>query len=130
MKNWVELINEKLQGWWVSLIKLLPNLVLALLVIILAILIGRFVRRNLYRLLSRISAKASFNSLFATITQIVVLLIGLFIALDILQLNKAVSSLLAGAGIIGIILGFAFQDITSNFIAGIYIAFKKPFDIG
>lgn len=130
MKNWVELINEKLQGWWVSFIKLLPNLVLALLVIILAILIGRFVRRNLYRLLTRVSAKASFSSLFATITQIVVLLIGLFIALDILHLNKAVSSLLAGAGIIGIILGFAFQDITSNFIAGIYIAFKKPFDIG
>ena len=45
-------------------------------------------------------------------------------------MNKAVSSLLAGAGIIGIILGFAFQDITSNFIAGIYIALKKPFDIG
>jgi small conductance mechanosensitive channel len=41
-----------------------------------------------------------------------------------------VSSLLAGAGIIGIILGFAFQDITSNFISGVYIALKKPFDIG
>ena len=126
----MELIKEKLYSWWISFIKLLPELVLALLVILFAIVIGRFVRRNLYKLLIRISAKTSFSSLFATITQIVILLIGLFIALDILQLNKAVSSLLAGAGIIGIILGFAFQDITSNFIAGIYIALKKPFDIG
>lgn len=126
----MELINEKLRSWWTSFIKLLPELVLAMLVIIVAIIVGRFVRRNLYRLLIRVSAKASFSSLFATITQLIVLLVGLFIALDILQLNKAVSSLLAGAGIIGIILGFAFQDITSNFIAGIYIALKKPFDIG
>ena len=107
----MELIKEKLYSWWISFIKLLPELVLALLVILFAIVIGRFVRRNLYKLLIRISAKTSFSSLFATITQIVILLIGLFIALDILQLNKAVSSLLAGAGIIGIILGFAFQDI-------------------
>jgi len=126
----MELINEKLQSWWTSLIKLLPELVVALLVIILAIIIGRLVRKNLYKLLIRISSRTSFSSLFATITQIIILLVGLFIALDILQLNKAVSSLLAGAGIIGIILGFAFQDITSNFIAGIYIALKKPFDIG
>lgn len=126
----MELINEKLHSWWIAFIKLLPELVLALVVIVVAVIIGRFVRRNLYTLLIRISAKASFSSLFATITQIVILLVGLFIALDILQLNKAVSSLLAGAGIIGIILGFAFQDITSNFIAGIYIALKKPFDIG
>lgn len=130
MKHWIEIINEKLQGWWVSFIRLLPDLVLALVVIIMAVFAGRFVRKNLYKLLIRTSAKTSASSLFATITQIIVLLTGLFIALDILQLNKAVSSLLAGAGIIGIILGFAFQDITSNFIAGFYIAFKKPFDIG
>jgi small conductance mechanosensitive channel len=126
----MELINEKLRHWWVAFIKLLPDLVLALLVIVLAVIIGKFIRRNLYKILIRASAKPSFSSLFATIMQIVVLLTGLFFALDILQLNKAVSSLLAGAGIIGIILGFAFQDITSNFISGVYITLKKPFDLG
>lgn len=130
MKNAVELINDKLENWWASLIRLLPNLLLALLILALAIIIARLVRRSLYQLTIRISGKPSVSSLIATILQVVVLLTGLFIALDILQLNKAVSSLLAGAGIIGIILGFAFQDITANFIAGVYIALKKPFDIG
>lgn len=126
----MELINEKLQHWWISFIQLLPNLVLALLVIVLSVMAGRFVRKAFYRLIIRLSGKPSVSSLFSTIMQVIILFIGLFFALDILQLNKAVSSLLAGAGIIGIILGFAFQDITSNFIAGIYIALKKPFDIG
>ncbi len=128
--NWAEMIGRKLTAWWNGFIVHLPNLLLAAIVIIIAIVLGRVFRRAMYGLIFRISGKPSVGSLFATIGQIVILFVGLFFALDILKLNQAVSSLLAGAGIIGIILGFAFQDITSNFIAGIYIAFKKPFDIG
>jgi small conductance mechanosensitive channel len=51
-------------------------------------------------------------------------------ALDIMELNKTVSSILAGVGIIGLALGFAFQDLTSNFISGAFIALKRPFDVG
>lgn len=47
-----------------------------------------------------------------------------------MNLDKTVSSLLAGAGVIGLALGFAFQEIASNFIAGILIAFRKPYRIG
>ena len=68
--------------------------------------------------------------MLGNISYVLILFIGLFVALDILQLNKAVASLLAGAGVIGIVLGFAFQDLSSNFISGIFIAFKKPFDVG
>jgi small conductance mechanosensitive channel len=38
--------------------------------------------------------------------------------------------LLAGAGIVGLALGFAFQDLTANFISGVFIAFRKPFEVG
>ncbi len=130
MKDWTEIFSEKLHAWGVSFVKLLPNLLLALLIFVIGILAGKFVRKVFFKIILRISSKISVASLFSTIMQLVIVFIGLFIALDILQLNKALSSLLAGAGIIGIILGFAFQDITSNFIAGIYIAFKKPFDVG
>lgn len=47
-----------------------------------------------------------------------------------LNLDKTVTSLLAGAGIIGLALGFAFQDIATNFIAGFFMAVKRPFKIG
>jgi small-conductance mechanosensitive channel len=52
------------------------------------------------------------------------------VALNILNLDKAVASLLAGVGIVGLALGFAFQDLSSNFISGLYMAFRKPFEIG
>jgi len=69
-------------------------------------------------------------SLLSATLYIAVVSIGTFVALSILQLDKAVTSLLAGAGILGLALGFAFQDIASNFIAGILMATRKPFRVG
>jgi len=50
--------------------------------------------------------------------------------LSILKLNTAVTSILAGAGIIGLALAFAFQDIAANFISGIFISFRRPLRVG
>ena len=57
-------------------------------------------------------------------------IVGLFVALGILNLDKTVTSLLAGVGIIGLALGFAFQDAAANFISGIYLAIKSPINVG
>ena len=37
--------------------------------------------------------------------------------------------MLAGAGVVGLALAFAFQDIAANFISGIFISFRKPLHI-
>lgn len=47
-----------------------------------------------------------------------------------MDLTKAVSSVLAGLGIIGLALGFAFQDTAANFMSGVYITFNHPYSIG
>jgi len=53
-----------------------------------------------------------------------------FVALSILNLDKAVTSILAGAGIIGLALAFAFQDIASNFMSGIFLSIRRPLHTG
>jgi small-conductance mechanosensitive channel len=45
-------------------------------------------------------------------------------------LTGVVSGLLAGAGISAFIIGFALKDIGENFLAGILLAFKRPFRVG
>ena len=57
-------------------------------------------------------------------------LVGCFIALDVLELEKTVTSLLAGVGVIGLALGFAFQDTAANFVSGIFLAVRSPIDSG
>lgn len=128
--EWTKLIFDKLQRWGEAAIKMLPNLALAIVIFIAFYLLAKFIRRVVYRISCRISDKTAISNLIAGLTYIIVFTIGLFTALEVLKLDKAVSSLLAGAGIIGLALGFAFQDLTANFISGIYITFRKPFDVG
>lgn len=124
------LIIEKLSGWLERMIEMLPNFVVAILLVLVFVVIAKYVRKGLQKLLARISDSKSLNSLITTIVYLVIVLVGAFIALSILNLDKAVTSLLAGAGIIGLALGFAFQDIASNFMSGIIMAIRKPIQIG
>ncbi|SDY38293.1 mechanosensitive ion channel family protein [Hymenobacter psychrophilus] len=125
-----ELISDKLTRWTQALILLLPNLLIALLILTVTFFVAKMVHRVIERLLPRVSPSVTLNSLVATIVRMGVLLIGLFFTLEVLQLDKTVTSLLAGVGIIGLALGFAFQDIAANFISGILIAVQRPFTVG
>lgn len=130
MHKWIDLIKGKLENWMEDFIKMLPNLALSILVFVLFFFVAKFLKRGMYKLLLKISHKPAISGLFSSIFYIFVLFIGLFISLQLLHLDKTISSLLAGAGIIGLALGFAFQDLTSNFISGVFIIFRKPFDVG
>ena len=68
--------------------------------------------------------------LLTSIIKSLIVVFGIFIALDFVGLKGTVTSLLAGAGIVGLAIGFAFQDMTENLIAGIAMGIRKPFEIG
>ena len=125
---------DKLQGWGESAILLLPNLVAALIVVFVAAFLARVARRVVHGLLSRLTTHApqagNVTNLLGTIAYIVVLAAGTFVALGLLQLDNVVTTLLAGAGVVGLALGFAFQDIASNFISGVLMAVNPIFLVG
>jgi small conductance mechanosensitive channel len=130
MENWITLVKQTLTAWMETFIKMLPNLVLAILVFVGFSYLAKFLRKLMYRLLLKVSHKPAISGLFSSIFYIFILFVGLFISLQLLHLDKTITSLLAGAGIIGLALGFAFQDLTANFISGVFIIFRKPFDVG
>lgn len=109
---------------------MLPNILLAVLVIVIFYFVAKVVRNLAFKVLHRISGKDAISGFVATLMNMIIILLGIFIALNILKLQAAVTSLLAGASIIGLAIGFAFQDLTANFISGAYIAFRKPFEVG
>jgi len=123
------MVVDKLNEWLNTLIVMLPNLAVAILVIVGFYLLAKLLKKFSAKLLNRFSNHMAINHLLANIISFVIISIGFFIALGLLQLDKAVTSLLAGAGIIGLALGFAFQDLAANFMSGIVIAIKQPFKI-
>ncbi len=125
-----ELVTEKLESWISTGVQMLPNFLVAVLVLVLFVLLGKLVKKIFNKVFQKITDNKSLQSLLSSILYLTVVAIGTFIALSILQLDGAVTSLLAGAGVIGLALGFAFQDIASNFIAGTMMSIRKPFKIG
>lgn len=130
LANAWNLLSRKLTGWARQFVLLLPNLLLAVLVVVLTWLVARLARNLVTRLLKRVSHSEQVTWLVAQAVYIAVVAAGTFIALGILGLDKTVASLLTGAGIVTLALGFAFQDIAVNFLAGIYLSVRRPFRRG
>ncbi|HEY9420627.1 MAG TPA: mechanosensitive ion channel family protein [Thermoanaerobaculia bacterium] len=128
-KAW-ELLSGKVMGWGRGFVLLLPNILVSLAVLIGFWLVAKLVRNVLLRLLRRVSHSEQVNRILASSVFLLLLAIGTFVALGILGLQKTVTSLLAGAGIITLALGFAFQDIAANLMAGIYLSVQRPFRPG
>lgn len=124
------LITEKLTEWSEAVITMLPNIVMAAIFLILGFYIAKFAKKISLNLTSKISSNITLNNLFSSIVYISFLGIVIFTVLSILNLDKAVTSILAGAGILGLALAFAFQDIATNFMSGIFISFRKPLKVG
>lgn len=124
------LLARKMTVWGRQLVLLLPNLLLAVVVVVVTWLVARLARNLVARLLKRVSHSEQVNWLVAQAAYVAVLAAGTFIALGILGLDKTVASLMAGAGIVTLALGFAFQDIAANLLAGIYLSVRRPFRRG
>ncbi|HSK76093.1 MAG TPA: mechanosensitive ion channel [Thermoanaerobaculia bacterium] len=123
-------MTAKTMGWGRGFVLLLPNLLVAIVVLIAFWLAARLVKNVLTRVLRRISQSEQVNQLLAYSVFLALLAVGTFVSLGILGLQKTVASLLAGAGIITLALGFAFQDIAANLMAGIYLSVQRPFRPG
>ena len=123
-------LTAKLEGWLREFIQLLPNLVLAIVVVVVFGVLARLVERGVRRGVSRLTDHLTICDLFATLARFITIAVGTFIALELLHLDKTVTSLIAGVGVLGLALGFAFQDIAANFVSGIIMVFRRPFEDG
>jgi small conductance mechanosensitive channel len=123
----IEAVTNKIDTWMDMIVEMIPNMLLSIILFIVFVVISNLARKLFIKIFKRSSDNKALENLFSTIIYYAMLGIGMFIILDILNLNKAVTSLLAGVGVVGLALGFAFQDIAANFVSGIILAFRKPF---
>ncbi len=124
------IILQKLQLWLRSFIALLPNIVIAAIVVTIGLLLAKYVKKITRKVMGRFSSHQALINLTASFVSIAVGTTAIFIALSILKLDKAVTTMLAGAGVIGLALAFAFQDIAANFMSGVFLSLRRPIGIG
>lgn len=100
---------------------------------LLMVLVGKLLIAWLCRILKRSLARSKkINDLMARfILQLVNIIGWIFLAVAFLQhMGLNMGPVLAGLGISGVILGFAFQETIGNLLSGVMIVINAPFRIG
>lgn len=126
---WSKMI-EKLDSWLDTLVINLPNILIAIVVFALSIILSRAISRGVSKLLDKTKMQDSMRSLLSKIASILVVLLGLFLILGILNLSKALNTLLAGAGVVGLAVGLALQGALANTYSGIVLSYVKHIKFG
>ncbi|HZD71199.1 MAG TPA: mechanosensitive ion channel [Actinomycetes bacterium] len=106
----------------------LPDLLAALVFLVIAVLLARLVRRGVEAGLRRTSTEAYVHLLVAKLAYFGVMILGVVVALSLGGVNLGV--LVGSLGLATVALGFALQDIVSNFAAGIALLLEHPFTKG
>jgi len=126
----LESLVDKLSGWLNSLIVNLPNIILAVLVFILFIFTAKWIGKFVNRLLIRKVKQDSIREITIKVLKAIIILTGFFVALGLLNLNKLLTSILAGAGVIGLAVGLALQGPLNNSFSGVILSFLPELQIG
>lgn len=118
----------QIQDHWDAFVAQLPVLAVAILVVLLfwgaSFMLGRW---------RRPAAWTGINPLLwgfiSRLVRGVLAAVGLLLAFDILGITSLMGAVLGTAGIVGLAIGFAFQDIVENYLAGMLLSLRRPFSV-
>jgi small-conductance mechanosensitive channel len=128
-KEPVTYVAESVEHYYESLLSALPRIALGIFIVVAGILIAQIIT-NFYR--KRLLNKSNdplMARFLAQAIKLVLIAITVTLALKAAGLDDIATGILTAVGGGAIVLGFAFQDIGKNFLAGIILAFNRPFDI-
>lgn len=121
-------LEKIIENWETSVLNYAPKLFLAVLLIVIFFVLAKIVKKTVFNIYKKTGRTHSdIVSIVSSIAYFFLLLSGIFLALQVLGLEKVLANLLTGAGIVGIIAGFAFKDIASNIFAGLLLKIQSPF---
>lgn len=121
-------ITEILQQLLVDFLTILPALIAALVVFAVGLFLASLARRIVRQSLAKRTENTQPITLLSQLVYwLIVIAVGI-ISLQMVGFN--VTAFLAGLGVAGLTIGFALQDISKNFIAGILMLIQQPFEFG
>jgi small conductance mechanosensitive channel len=123
-------LREEVFQYYDGLVAFTPKLLIALVVLFMVWLIARQISKFSDSRLKQRMKDPLLAEFIAAMIKFLIVLTGLMFSLKIIGLGGITAGILAGAGLTAFIIGFALRDIGENFLAGIIMAFKRPFRIG
>ena len=119
----------QVDSWVDGAIKLLPNFAVALVVTVAFFCIGALFKFLIRRHLNRRN-RSNLGDVLGGLVKWGITLLGLLLAATIVMPSLKPGDLIAGLGVGSVAIGFAFKDILQNWLAGLLILIRQPFEVG
>ena len=123
----MQIDNQALSATFQNAVLSLPNLIAAVVIFVVMLFVAGLASKAVQRASQRRGLPAESTLLLSRATRWSLVTVGIIWALD--QINFNVTGFVAALGILGFTIGFALQDISKNFVAGILLLWQQPFNI-
>ncbi|WP_271438687.1 mechanosensitive ion channel family protein [Pontixanthobacter luteolus] len=123
-------LQDQLVEMGEGIVRALPNMAIALVILVITWIFAKFAVKIADRLIGKTEMRPSLKNLVDTLVKLAIWILGLMIALTVMMPGLTPASLIAGLGIGAVAIGFAFQDIFENFLAGVLIMLREKMRIG
>ena len=128
--DYVGTLTDQLHSMARALVASLPSVVIALVILVITWIVAKFAVRIADAMTGKTTLRPSLKNLVDTVVKLVIWIAGFMIALMVVLPGMTPASLIAGLGIGAVAIGFAFQDIFENFLAGVLIMLREKMRIG
>lgn len=130
MDTLIEQVKESILDLVGQGVKLLPSILIAIVVVIFTKYAARFVTRITKIVGEKTLKSRSLQSLFIQTSRISVWIAGIIFACTIAFPDLRLGDIIGLLGLGSVAIGFAFQDIFKNFLAGVILLIQEPFELG
>ena len=108
----------------------IPFVSFGLVILVISWIAARLTVSGTRVLLRRRVSASLLREVLAIAAGFLVLIVGIYIVLKVSGLTRLALTVIGGTGIIGLVIGIAFRDITENFLASIFLSMQRPFLVG
>jgi len=113
-----------------DIVSLLPNIILGLLIFALFLVVAAIASSLTRRFVQRRRSHQGMVLLLARLVHTTIVVVGFLIAISVVAPSFQAADLIKLLGIGTVAIGFAFQNILQNFLAGILLLLQEPFQLG
>lgn len=123
-------LKEQLLSYYDSLIVFIPKFILGLILAYIIYKVLKVFEKRLHKYLTAKTEDKLMVNFFDGLMHVVIVMLSIFVFLYSIGQTGIASGILGAATISSVVIGFAFKDIAENFLAGVIMAFSRPFRIG
>ena len=122
----VTTVYQGLKNQGKTLVKALPLLLVGILIFGIVTWFGSWLS-NRQKMWQRLTPNPFVAELLSQTVRVIFIIFGLILALSLVGAETILGTLLGGAGVIGIAVGFAVKDTIENYIASLMLSIRQPF---